>query len=130
MLDNLFPTLGERIYDYPAFECLDSDCAQTRRTEEPISYNFDGPPKRSTVLVPSGGFSVIRFRADNPGIWMMHCHTLSHAVEGQALLLNVTDQGIPPVPKNFPTCPVSGAMGQPQNLENMKTPILSKIVGF
>ena len=25
---------------------------------------------------------------------------------GQTVLLNVTDKGIPPVPSNFPTCPI------------------------
>ena len=27
-------------------------------------------------------------------------------MEGQAILLDVTDKGVPPVPPNFPTCPV------------------------
>ena len=39
----------------------------------------------------------------------MHCHMLSHALEGQMLLLDVTDQGVPPLPPNFPTCPMKNA---------------------
>ena len=39
-------------------------------------------------------------------MWLLHCHTFTHLMEGQAILLDVTDKGVPPVPPNFPTCPV------------------------
>ena len=32
------------------------------------------------------------FKADNPGIWMLHCHVLGHAVDGMSMTINY--QGI------------------------------------
>jgi iron transport multicopper oxidase len=32
------------------------------------------PMRRDTVLVNPNGNIVLRFRADNPGIWLFHCH--------------------------------------------------------
>ena len=48
----------------------------------------------------------ITFRLSQQGMWLLHCHTFTHLMEGQAILLDVTDKGVPPVPPNFPTCPV------------------------
>lgn len=39
---------------------------------------------RDTVMVPKKGYIVIRFRADNPGIWFFHCHIDLHLVGGMA----------------------------------------------
>ena len=35
-----------------------------------------------TLNVRPGESYVVAFRADNPGIWMDHCHNLPHAAEG------------------------------------------------
>jgi len=34
----------------------------------------------------------VAFKADNPGIWMLHCHVLGHAVDGMSMTINY--QGI------------------------------------
>jgi FtsP/CotA-like multicopper oxidase with cupredoxin domain len=35
---------------------------------------------------------VIAFRADNPGIWMDHCHNLTHAAAG--MMMHLTYRGV------------------------------------
>ncbi|KAK0721904.1 multicopper oxidase-domain-containing protein [Lasiosphaeria miniovina] len=50
-----------------------------------VILNTNNPPRRDVVLVPTGGFVVIAFRADNPGNWLMHCHIAQHAAEGLGL---------------------------------------------
>lgn len=35
--------------------------------KDPAKFNLIDPPERNTVGVPTGGWTVIRFRADNPG---------------------------------------------------------------
>lgn len=45
------------------------------------------PSIRDTVLVNSNGFVVIRFKADNPGIWFFHCHVDWHLEQGLAITL-------------------------------------------
>ncbi|GAB3849328.1 multicopper oxidase family protein [Dactylosporangium cerinum] len=43
-----------------------------------------------TLNVAPGQTYRIRFRADNPGIWMEHCHNLEHAADGMTLHLAYT----------------------------------------
>ncbi|KAF1805378.1 Cupredoxin [Mucor lusitanicus] len=42
------------------------------------------PTYRDTIGVPSEGYIVIRFRADNPGVWFFHCHVDWHLPAGLA----------------------------------------------
>jgi len=42
--------------------------------------------KRDTVLVQEQSWAVIRFVADNPGVWMFHCHIDWHVLSGMALM--------------------------------------------
>ncbi|KAJ8325875.1 ferroxidase fet3 [Batrachochytrium dendrobatidis] len=44
------------------------------------------PPRRDTVVIPPQGFVVIRFLADNPGVWLFHCHIEWHLEAGLAAL--------------------------------------------
>lgn len=39
--------------------------------------------RRDTVTVPGYSHVVLRIRANNPGIWALHCHILWHA-EGES----------------------------------------------
>lgn len=65
---------------------------------------LQNPPRKDTLIVPSGGYAVIRIRADNPGLWIMHCHIELHAADGMAMLLNESFDNLPKTPKHFPTC--------------------------
>jgi FtsP/CotA-like multicopper oxidase with cupredoxin domain len=40
-----------------------------------------------TLNVAPGESYEVAFRADNPGIWMDHCHNLDHAAEGMTMHL-------------------------------------------
>ncbi|TQN65365.1 Iron transport multicopper oxidase fetC [Colletotrichum shisoi] len=40
------------------------------------------PMRRDTLLVEGNGNFVIRFRADNPGVWLFHCHIEWHMDQG------------------------------------------------
>ncbi|KAI7887280.1 Cupredoxin [Mucor mucedo] len=51
-----------------------------------VTWLLDNPPQRDTIRVDGEGFSIIRFRADNPGIWMFHCHIDWHLESGLAAL--------------------------------------------
>jgi iron transport multicopper oxidase len=47
------------------------------------SYATASPPlRRDTIQVKAGGYVVIRFRADNPGINLFHCHIEWHVEAG------------------------------------------------
>jgi iron transport multicopper oxidase len=38
-------------------------------------------------MVPAQGYIVIRFLADNPGVWFFHCHVDWHLLQGLAMTL-------------------------------------------
>ncbi|KAJ9675318.1 hypothetical protein PVL29_024319 [Vitis rotundifolia] len=56
---------------------------------DPTRYNLVDPPEVNTVGVPKNGWVAIRFRADNPGVWFMHCHLERHASWGLDTVLIV-----------------------------------------
>ena len=60
--------------------------------------------RKDTVIVPSGGYVVIDFIADNPGYWFMHCHIEPHQLEGMALVINEVEKYQNPPPKGMATC--------------------------
>ncbi|CAA0836333.1 Laccase-7 [Striga hermonthica] len=72
-------------------------------------FNFQNPQERNTIAVPVGGWAVIRFRANNPGVWLMHCHLDVHLPWGLATAF-VVENGptpattLPPPPLDFPKC--------------------------
>ncbi|KAK9913685.1 hypothetical protein M0R45_037495 [Rubus argutus] len=75
--------------------------------KDPKSFNLVDPVERNTVPVPTGGWTAIRFRADNPGIWFLHCHLEVHTTWGlkMAFLVdNGPNESLPPPPSDLPTC--------------------------
>ncbi|XP_034935980.1 laccase-2-like [Chelonus insularis] len=63
------------------------------------------PPTKDTLAIASGGYTIVRFIADNPGWWFYHCHFLSHLYNGMGLIFRVGEQeDLPPTPENFPRC--------------------------
>ncbi|KAJ4830027.1 Laccase-7 [Turnera subulata] len=72
-------------------------------------FNLVNPQMRNTIAVPVGGWAVIRFRANNPGVWIIHCHLDSHASLGLATAFVVEngktpDSILPPPPADLPQC--------------------------
>ncbi|KAH7865940.1 hypothetical protein Vadar_013367 [Vaccinium darrowii] len=77
--------------------------------KDPAKFNLVDPAERNTVGVPSGGWVAIRFRADNPGVWFMHCHLEVHTSWGLKMAWVVMDgkrpnQKLPPPPSDLPKC--------------------------
>ncbi|RFU31596.1 hypothetical protein B7463_g4715, partial [Scytalidium lignicola] len=58
-------------------------------TLEGPSYNLVNPIRKDTVYIPGQGYVVLRFLADNPGIWFFHCHIIWHHGTGMAMALEV-----------------------------------------
>ncbi|KAH7100123.1 laccase [Auriculariales sp. MPI-PUGE-AT-0066] len=51
------------------------------------TLNWDNPPRRDVAQLPAGGYLLIAFKADNPGVGIMHCHIAWHVSEGLSLEL-------------------------------------------
>lgn len=76
---------------------------------DPSRYNLVDPPKQSTVAVPRGGWATIRFRTNNPGVWMLHCHFEHHHYRGMSMAFIVKDgpnvfSQLDPPPQGLPAC--------------------------
>ena len=52
-------------------------------------FNLKDPLKKDTVYVPAYGYVVLRFLADNEGIWALHCHIMWHQASGMSLAFQV-----------------------------------------
>ncbi|KAI8015874.1 Laccase-11 [Camellia lanceoleosa] len=77
--------------------------------KDPAKFNLVDPPERNTVGVPTGGWTAIRFRADNPGVWFMHCHLELHTTWGLKMAFVVkngksAEESVLPPPKDLPPC--------------------------
>jgi FtsP/CotA-like multicopper oxidase with cupredoxin domain len=57
----------------------------------PAGLNLENPMRKDTVSVPRRGHVVLSFMADNPGLWMLHCHMAVHMASGMAVGLQVGD---------------------------------------
>ncbi|KAJ0637559.1 putative laccase [Helianthus annuus] len=73
------------------------------------TFNLEDPPYMNTIGVPVGGWAAIRFVADNPGVWFMHCHLEIHLTWGLSVALIVKNgQGpmetLPHPPADLPRC--------------------------
>ena len=99
--------------------CENKPCSKQHwknRQKLTSELNFDNPPMKDTVVAPAQGYTVVRFRTDNPGYWLFHCHTMFHSVEGMMLVFDETTfeedaerEGkqksyLKPPPPGFPKC--------------------------
>ena len=67
--------------------------------------NLKDTVRKDTIVIPYGGYVIIRIDATNPGVWFMHCHIDKHMVNGMALMLNESfENQTRYIPKGLPTC--------------------------
>ncbi|GMY25452.1 laccase-4 [Fagus crenata] len=76
---------------------------------DPKNFNLVDPVERNTIGVPSGGWVAIRFLADNPGVWFMHCHLEVHTTWGLKMAFVVENgkgpnESVIPPPSDLPKC--------------------------
>ncbi|OEL12865.1 putative laccase-5 [Dichanthelium oligosanthes] len=76
---------------------------------DPPKYNLADPVERNTISVPTAGWVAVRFLADNPGVWLMHCHFDVHLSWGLSMAWLVNDGPLPnqkmlPPPFDLPKC--------------------------
>lgn len=75
-----------------------------REHQLPVISSNDAVLK-DTVNIPSNGYAVVRFRADNPGFWLLHCHFEWHMIMGMSLIVQVGEfTDFVRAPEGFPVC--------------------------
>ncbi|KAL1561556.1 putative laccase-16 [Salvia divinorum] len=92
-----------------SFYVVGSGLGNYDRIRDLPKYNLVDPPLMETIAVPKNGWTAIRFRANNPGVWYMHCHIERHLSWGMGMMFIVRDGArpdekmLPPQP-NMPYC--------------------------
>ncbi|KAI4352804.1 hypothetical protein L6164_007022 [Bauhinia variegata] len=79
------------------------------KDKDPLKYNLNDPPLLNTVVVPRNGWTTIRFKATNPGVWLMHCHLERHITWGMETVFIVKNgtgrnETLLPPPADMPPC--------------------------
>ncbi|XP_017985149.1 PREDICTED: laccase-22 [Theobroma cacao] len=77
--------------------------------KDPLKFNLVDPVERNTISVPTAGWTAIRFRADNPGVWFFHCHLEVHTTWGLKMAFLVENgkgpnESLIPPPSDLPQC--------------------------
>lgn len=56
---------------------------------ELLYRNLYDPVLKNNVIAPSKGYVIVRFVADNPGVWAVHCHMEAHSELGMGFIMKV-----------------------------------------
>ncbi|XP_055904977.1 uncharacterized protein LOC129940613 [Eupeodes corollae] len=82
-----------------------SAAKQIERSEGLVRSYKNRPPFKDTISIPNRGYAVLRFRANNPGFWLMHCHYEWHFATGMGVIIQVGDTNqMVRAPADFPKC--------------------------
>ncbi|XP_057774914.1 laccase-21-like [Salvia miltiorrhiza] len=92
-----------------SFYVVGSGSGDFDATTDPPNYNLLDPPLMQNIAVRRNGWTAIRFRANNPGVWFMHCHFERHLSWGMKMVFIVKDGQRPdekllPPPPDMPRC--------------------------
>ncbi|XP_012085931.1 laccase-15 [Jatropha curcas] len=92
-----------------SFYVVGSGFGNFDQEKDPLGYNLVDPPLQNTISVPINGWTTIRFKADNPGVWFMHCHLDRHLSWGMDTVFIVKEGKDPeahmlPPPPDMPPC--------------------------
>ncbi|KAJ8725810.1 hypothetical protein PYW08_003993 [Mythimna loreyi] len=70
-----------------------------------FNKNLVDPVVKDTIVVPKFGVVALRFKADNPGFWMMRDERSSHWTRGLDFILKVGEESdFVQAPPDFPKC--------------------------
>lgn len=67
-------------------------------------FNLVDPILKNTVDLQPFGWTAIRFRADNPGVWAFHCHVESHFFMGMGVVLEEGIDRVGELPDSIMGC--------------------------
>ncbi|XP_047321155.1 L-ascorbate oxidase-like [Impatiens glandulifera] len=72
--------------------------------------NLKNPPLRNTAVIYPYGWTVLRFVADNPGVWAFHCHIEPHLHMGMGVIFAIDVHKVGNVPRQALACGLTANM--------------------
>ncbi|KAB1209571.1 L-ascorbate oxidase [Morella rubra] len=67
-------------------------------------YNLVNPIMKNTVPLHPYGWTALRFRADNPGAWLFHCHVEAHFYMGMRVVFAEGIEKVGKLPSSIMGC--------------------------
>ncbi|KAJ4715669.1 L-ascorbate oxidase family protein [Melia azedarach] len=67
-------------------------------------FNLVNPIMKNTVPLHPYGWTALRFRADNPGVWIFHCHIEPHFLLGMTVLFESGSEMVADPPQQNMGC--------------------------
>jgi L-ascorbate oxidase len=71
---------------------------------DPASFNLVNPVRRDTASLWPYGWTALRFKADNVGVWPFHCAQNAHSVMGMGLTVVTSPDKLPLPPPHATNC--------------------------
>ncbi|XP_057524932.1 L-ascorbate oxidase-like [Amaranthus tricolor] len=71
---------------------------------DPKKFNLDDPILKNTVPLHPYGWTAIRFRADNPGVWLCHCHIDVDMALGMGIVFEEGIEKVGKLPSSIMGC--------------------------
>jgi iron transport multicopper oxidase len=69
-------------HNFQAIARSDEDAGTFDSTNSTQTVYPPVPMRRDTFVLRPSGYMVLRFKADNPGVWLFHCHIEWHIDQG------------------------------------------------
>ncbi|KAI0125554.1 Cupredoxin [Xylariales sp. AK1849] len=82
---NQFWVLGAGHAYFPGYAALGLNPQGKGLLDPSNSTVIDNPLKRDVATAEGFGWVLLRFVADNPGVWLFHCHMIWHSEAGMAM---------------------------------------------
>merc|ERR1711988_1521499 len=98
--------LGDTSKDGPGNEYWGCPYDAEKDTQSQI---LDNPLQKDMISLWRRSWAVIRFKVNNPGVWIFHCHMEQHIPTGQIMAFNLLPSQQPAIPKDVPSegpCPI------------------------
>lgn len=70
---------------FPGYDALGLQPPGGKNKNKNNNKILANPTRRDVVTVPGFGWALVRFVADNPGLWLFHCHMIWHAEAGMGM---------------------------------------------
>ncbi|KAK7247455.1 hypothetical protein RIF29_42338 [Crotalaria pallida] len=83
------------------------------KNNDPKKYNLENPIMKNTVVVHPYGWTALRFRANNPGVWAFHCHIEAHFFMGMGVVFEEGIDRVGKLPSSILGCGQTKGVNRP-----------------
>ncbi|KAJ4848166.1 hypothetical protein Tsubulata_018637 [Turnera subulata] len=81
--------------------------------KDPEKYNLVDPIMKNTVPLHPYSWTAVRFKADNPGVWLFHCHVEAHFFMGMGVVFEEGIDRVGELPSSIMGCGATKQFSKP-----------------